>query len=271
MTKPIVIFHDQCRDGWCAAWIIAGCYRGAELVPGQYGHSPPDVTGRDVILADFSYPRAEMEAIAAKAKTLTVYDHHKTAEAALRDLPGAMVHFDLERSGAGVAWDFLHPTLPRPWLVDYVEDRDLWRHRLPDSEEVNAYIATLPFEYRDWDGANTLTWQEARGKGAVALAKTQQYVREVAKNARRIVFEGHEVPIVNAPQVDISELLASMLETSDTPFVMGWWQRADGLFAHSLRSKGDFDVSELAKRHGGGGHKNAAGFQAKAPVALEQP
>jgi nanoRNase/pAp phosphatase (c-di-AMP/oligoRNAs hydrolase) len=32
------------------------------------------------------------------------------------------------------------------------------------------------------------------------------------------------------------------------------------MFAYSLRSIGDFDVSELAKRYGGGGHKNSAGF-----------
>jgi nanoRNase/pAp phosphatase (c-di-AMP/oligoRNAs hydrolase) len=29
----------------------------------------------------------------------------------------------------------------------------------------------------------------------------------------------------------------------------------------SLRSVGDFDVSEIAKSFGGGGHKNAAGFK----------
>ena len=31
----------------------------------------------------------------------------------------------------------------------------------------------------------------------------------------------------------------------------------------SLRSRGDVDVEQLARRHGGGGHKNAAGFQAE--------
>ncbi|NIV11578.1 MAG: bifunctional oligoribonuclease/PAP phosphatase NrnA, partial [Aliifodinibius sp.] len=32
---------------------------------------------------------------------------------------------------------------------------------------------------------------------------------------------------------------------------------------YSLRSRGDFDVSALAERFGGGGHKNAAGFRVK--------
>ena len=89
-------------------------------------------------------------------------------------------------------------------------------------------------------------------------AKIANYIAEVRKNARRITFEGYDVPIVNAPQVDISELVHAM--TTGETFAMGWWQRADGLFSYSLRSVGDFDVSELAKRHGGGGHKNAAGF-----------
>ena len=47
-----------------------------------------------------------------------------------------------------------------------------------------------------------------------------------------------------------------------------WW-RGHGVFNYSLRSKGDFDVSELAKRHGGGGHKNAAGFQSPALLFFE--
>jgi phosphoesterase RecJ-like protein len=39
----------------------------------------------------------------------------------------------------------------------------------------------------------------------------------------------------------------------------------------SLRSRGEVDVEQLARRHGGGGHKNAAGFQAEGELgALRQ-
>lgn len=93
-------------------------------------------------------------------------------------------------------------------------------------------------------------------------------VREVAKNTRRVFFENWNVPIVNAPQVDISELL-DHLARNDT-FAMGWWQRGDGEFQYSLRSRGDFDVSELAKKYGGGGHKNAAGFEQKEMLKLRK-
>jgi phosphoesterase RecJ-like protein len=37
-------------------------------------------------------------------------------------------------------------------------------------------------------------------------------------------------------------------------------QRDDGSHKVSLRSRGDVDVEKIARHHGGGGHRNAAGF-----------
>ena len=82
----------------------------------------------------------------------------------------------------------------------------------------------------------------------------------MVEQARIIDFEGARVPIVNAPYINISELVGKLAETA--PFALGWFQRADGLYAYSLRSRGPdgVDVSEIAKKYGGGGHRNSAGF-----------
>ncbi|HEV8241384.1 MAG TPA: bifunctional oligoribonuclease/PAP phosphatase NrnA [Thermoanaerobaculia bacterium] len=40
----------------------------------------------------------------------------------------------------------------------------------------------------------------------------------------------------------------------------------DGKYKVSLRSRGDVDVEQVARRHGGGGHKNAAGFTSDAAL-----
>jgi len=37
-------------------------------------------------------------------------------------------------------------------------------------------------------------------------------------------------------------------------------KQSDTRWRYELRSIGDFDVGFVAKKHGGGGHKNAAGF-----------
>ena len=72
------------------------------------------------------------------------------------------------------------------------------------------------------------------------------------------------IPIVNICQVDCSEVLHELcVSYPSPPFSMYWFKRADGMYQYGLRSIGDFDVSTVAKLFGGGGHKNASGFQLK--------
>lgn len=265
MSNPLVIYHGGCRDGRAAAWCLWRRYPNAEFVGGVYGTPPPDVIGRDVIIVDFSYSRDVMEQIARDCASLLVLDHHKTAQAALTMLEvpsdkSVVVCFDMERSGAGMAWDYFFPGQPRPWLIDYVEDRDLWRHKLPNGPAVNAYISTLPYDFEVWDRESRGYLDKAVEYGYIVENKIRQYVAETAKSARRVVFEGHEVPCVNAPITDISELVGFL--SGGEVFAIGWHQGKDAVFRYSLRSRGDFDVSELAKKYGGGGHENSAGFSA---------
>lgn len=260
MKTRLVIFHASCMDGFGAAWSVWKKFGDAdtEYLPAKYGDAPPDVTDRDVVVVDFSYRRNIMLAMQQYAKSIVVLDHHKTAEADLKDLPFA--HFDMARSGAGMTWDHFHDYNSRPWLIDYVEDRDLWRFKLPQSKEVNALINTVPREsFEVWDKLSQMTVEEATQKGSGALAFLDSYVREMVSQARRLTFAGYEdVPVVNAPYVGISELVSALAE--GVPFAVGWFQREDGLYQYSLRSRGDFDVTEIAKRFGGGGHRQAAGF-----------
>lgn len=277
MKKPLVIYHGGCRDGFCAAWVVSRKLGDAEFFAGYYGQPPPDVDGRDVVIVDFSYQRPLMDEMSRRAKSLLVLDHHKTAEEAMRGADYCV--FDMNRSGAGMTWDHFFGG-ERPMVVDYTEDRDLWRFKLPHSREVNAYLSTLEFDFAAWTNAEENAVQDgfeahdrtitARNRGQWVIAKTEQYVREAAKNARTVTVDGHKVPIVNAPQVDISELLDFLVTEDKATFAIGWWQRRDGIFQYSLRSRGDFDVSELAKSKGGGGHKNAAGFQSSELLFMGQ-
>lgn len=264
-VRRLVIYHAGCIDGFTAAyaaWVRYG--DGAEFLPAAYGDAPPDVAGRDVLVVDFSYRRPVMLEMASKASSLLVLDHHKTAEAELAGLHFAI--FDMERSGAGLTWDTLNGT-GRPWLVDYVEDRDLWRFRLPDSKAVNAWIGAQRKEsFQEWAKFCALDLESVVAAGGAVLSFIDRYVHEVGENAIRVVFAGHSVPLVNAPHVCISELVGHL--AASEPFAMGWHQRSDGRFAYSLRSRGDIDVSEIAKKYGGGGHKGAAGFVCDEPLSL---
>jgi uncharacterized protein len=252
--KRKVLYHANCIDGFTAAWCAWKSYGdAAEYVPVQYNEAPPDVAGADVLIVDFSYPRETLLRMHGEARSLRVLDHHKTAEADLAGLDFCM--FDMNRSGAGLAWDELCNGRPRPLLVSYVEDRDLWRFVLPDSKPINAWIGSWEFDMVTWDAVVS----RLLGGGEAILRKDNRYVHSMAKEARFCELGRQIVPVVNAPYLNTSELVGHLAE-GGVPFAAGWFQRADGKYQYSLRSCGDFDVSALAKTFGGGGHKNAAGF-----------
>lgn len=266
--RPLVIYHANCMDGLVAAWAVKMALGEVETLAADYGDAPPDVRGRRVIIVDFSYPRETLEKMFIDAASLIVLDHHKTAAEALAGLPYAV--FDMTRSGASLAWDHFFLTAPRPWIIDYVEDRDLWRWALPHSKEINAYLSVIPKTMGMID-------RIARGKSAdlIALGETvllaqRVYLDETKRQARMGVLKGHTspfVPIVNAGRYCHSELIGELAEGH--PFAVGWCQLADGEFLYSLRSRdGGEDVSAIAKKLGGGGHRNAARFKSKSIAHL---
>lgn len=263
----IVIYHANCTDGFTAAWCAWLKYGdSAEYIPAQYGDKPPDVIGQDVLVLDFSYPRQVLVEMRAAARSLRVIDHHKTAQADLEGLD--FCTFDMTRSGAGLAWDVLHGGA-RPLLVDYVEDRDLWRWALQRSREVSAYIAIQPHTFEAWDDlccAVDAGAPDVADRGAVALRVVEQYVERRKGDVALAIVGGNTVPCVNTTFAH-SELIGELAKGH--PFAVGWFQRSDGQFIYSLRSRGDFDVSEVARAYGGGGHRAAAGFSV--PRMIHEP
>lgn len=268
MAQPHVIYHANCNDGFGAAWCAWRKFNVlAQYRPMHYGGTPPDVTGQHVYILDFSFPLAAMRDLQKQAASLLVIDHHKTAREDLAPLVAeGLAEFDMARSGATMAWRYFFPNAPRPWFLDYIEDRDLWRHALPRTRELNAVINLWPHDFTFWDAmyeANDM--ESAIEDGAAICRYIDYYVKSVSSQARLIDFAGYRnVPCVNAPGVAISELLHELARGST--FALGWFQRGDGKYQYSLRSVGDFDVSEVARQFGGGGHRNAAGFVTDARV-----
>lgn len=268
-NQGLVLYHGNCPDGFTAAWAVwRALGDSAEYREVNYGAPPPDdVHGRRVILVDFSYPRAVLDMIASRAARVEIYDHHKTAEADLKgwadEAPASRhVVFDMKRSGAGIAWDCFHHG-PRPPLVDYVEDRDLWLWQLAQSREVSEYLFSWPRDFQTWnDIAHELEHRlmEAIRQGLALLRAKRARVAKVCENVRWLHFGETLIPVVNAAW-DMSELGEYLTERfPGAPCGGYYFDRADQR-QWGFRSVGDFDVSALCKQYGGGGHKNAAGFQ----------
>ena len=76
MTRPLVIYHGGCRDGFCSAWVAhrALSARMPDFHSGYYGQPPPleQAAGRDVYVIDFTYPLDQMKQLAEVAQPETM-------------------------------------------------------------------------------------------------------------------------------------------------------------------------------------------------------
>jgi nanoRNase/pAp phosphatase (c-di-AMP/oligoRNAs hydrolase) len=258
----IIIYHANCYDGLTAAWIARQKIPGA-LVAAKYGDTPPNVKDRNVWILDFSYPRAVMEWMNSEAKSLTVLDHHKTAQENCKGL--GFCNFDMERSGCRMAWAHFFPDDQCPEWIKRVEDRDLWRFKYPDTKDVHAYIASIPMEINNWDAINETSIESMVVKGSAIRRYIETYIEKACQEVRQIITsDGHIVSVLNIPYQNASETASAMLELHpEAQFSMSYFQRKDGCWQYSLRSRSEFDVSAIAKSFGGGGHAQAAGFETK--------
>lgn len=266
--RPLVIAHAPCTDGFTAYWIADRALGGVDYHPAQYGNPPPDVFDRDVYVLDFSYPREVLEEMHWQARSITVLDHHKTAQADLEGLD--FCQFDMDRSGAMMAWDHFHPGEEAPWLVKCVQDRDLWRWELGRSREVNAYIRSWPFDLQTWDMMNHPRAFEDAARGGYSILRAERKLIDAHLTSDRVwtaTLEGVEFRVCNCSCGPlVSEVAGALAE--ETGAGAAYAVLGSDKVLWSLRARGDDapDVSVVARKFGGGGHRNAAGFNTSITV-----
>lgn len=307
--KPLLcIYHSPCADGFGAAWIVNRyCNQNdipVEFYPGVYQTPPPDVTDRHVLIVDFSYKMDVLAEMHLQARSLLVLDHHKTAKDDLSVLlpapsreemlarwrdevsyNSACAVFDMERSGAGITWDFFYPQQNRPQMIEHIEDRDLWRFRYAGSREINANLFSFPYDFKLWDKLMFLAARDLdnfRDQGAAIERKHHKDISELLEIVTRPMrIGGFVVPVANLPYTLTSDAGHALCERNaegkplpkDTansdinpmkfkhPFAGCCWDTPSGR-QFSLRSRDDgMDVGEIAKLYGGGGHVHASGFR----------
>lgn len=271
MIEPdICIYHASCQDGLAAAWAIRQRFPNVICIPAQYGDTPPPVLGKHVVIVDFSYPRDVLIALKAVTASLTVLDHHKSAMEDLQPLLDERIIdgvFDMEKSGARLAWEWAWGLgREAPWLISYVEDRDLWRFRLDGTYEIMAWLFSYPFDLDFMTEAakkleNPGPRLEIVREGGAILRSVEKSITELLDAATRsMVIGGRKVPVANVPYAWASQAGHVLAEGND--FAACYFDRTDGKRQFSLRSQHGFDVSAVARLYGGGGHAAAAGFTA---------
>ncbi len=187
----------------------------------------------------------------------------------------------MEKSGARLAFEHFvakdnsfHDLWPSQYLtfekfVNWVQDRDLRQFKLEYTREVNDYLFSLPsFTI---DTANI--WLDLfTGKSQVDIISAGMAIGQYREKQSKLALErafkakmfGEEIWLVNETGI-CSDIVGELANRGK--FGAAYYVTKDGKHTYSLRSTGDFDVSEAAKSiTGGGGHKNTAGCSSLIPL-----
>lgn len=277
----LIVTHGGCHDGFTAEWLLHQRWPDAHCHPGAYGEDITPLADRGIdagwlerdsvlVMADFSYQLPEMLRLAAAWDRIILLDHHASAIDRLDGKlpPNVECVFDVNRSGAGITADWLGFRPPRPGVVDYVEDRDLWRFALPASRDAIQYlIAATPHTYEEWTGldarltADVDDFQQCVDQGLLVAQYHNLIVDELVGCARPDIIGGHSVLVTPSPYLCGSDVAGRLAELSPSG-IGAYYRDLPDRVEYGLRSgENGPNVAEVAEALGGGGHPHASGFR----------
>ncbi|MEE2674485.1 MAG: hypothetical protein VX466_11860 [Myxococcota bacterium] len=270
--QHICFYHAGCPDGFGAAWSAWRAWQDTgRYIPRGHEHNIEASEYADAWVAyvDIAPSNDELIALADIAAQVTILDHHVSARDRYLSDTGVVnrvealgheIVFDMEHSGAVLAWNYFSEGAPTPELLRYVEDQDLWKWQLPDSAEVNAAIGAYPRRFDVWDELSRRPTAELVAEGRSIVRSNRVEVERMLQSAHRLLVDGKPVEAVNATY-GRSAIGHELAERKAYGVAWSCVYRINRDRVHAtLYSIGDVDVVSVAKIYGGGGHPNAAGF-----------
>ncbi|OGY59149.1 MAG: hypothetical protein A3B23_00525 [Candidatus Colwellbacteria bacterium RIFCSPLOWO2_01_FULL_48_10] len=261
--KIIIIYHKDCPDGFGGGWAAWKKFgHKAEYIGAKHGDPiAKNLAGRNVYIIDFSYSKLVIEKVLRDARSLAMIDHHVSARDVVKSVPDHL--YAINRSGAALAWQYFHPRKKIPKLLLHIEDVDLWKFKLPKTKEIICMLESQPYNFKVWDKiARDLENTKAAAKyiraGKAILDYKMSLVAEFVSKADKAVFSGYKALVVNAGVFN-SEIGNELIKLGAQVGIV--YSEQGGRRKVSLRSgNNNVDVSKMAQKFGGGGHRRAAGF-----------
>lgn len=280
----VVIAHANCPDGVVSAWCFTKCSKLGSIYyyfTAERDFSKdvrmPSLKNKNVYIVDYAYPRDTLEKINKEAKSIKVYDHHKTNLEELKDLPYCV--FDLDKCGAEITWNEIYKLenglvgdvhiIPRPWFFKHIRDRDLFEWKHQDSRAFGAALQRDGLRLHVIEKYAQMTpkqQQELFARGRTILACEKAMYEAAADRAEKVTIDGLPAYALNIPiwQTECGEELYNR-DPKIQIAIMYSYSIADDMWRFSMRAlkTSNVDLSVIAKRYGGGGHPTACGFTYK--------
>ncbi len=264
MKKIIVLYHSD-LDGFGAAWAAWKKFGGkADYTPIQYKGEkdvlPKGLKNKEIYLVDLCFDKNTMKRLLNENKKVVVIDHHIGRKDEIKISTDYL--FNVDNSAAVLSWKYFYPSKKIPRLLRAIEDMDIWKFKIPHTRELVASLNTYNLDFVKWnkianDFENTKKRKKYINEGRAIVKYQDNLIKKIVGYGEKAIFEGHQVFVVNSPILE-SELGNYVSKNKKTIGLI--WSRRNKLFKGSLRNSGEINLSDLAEKYGGGGHKSAAGF-----------
>ncbi len=291
---------DGFTAAWVTAKFLDEIEEVYELVPMEYNQASYDqlwdvaldMAAKNIYVVDFSLPNeliakftdSELNPYLQK---LTILDHHKTAferycptlvidEYSNATITGIKLFISLHNGMCGALLCFNHFSFllgegeSAPKLLRYVDDYDRWIYQYgDDTKYLNKYIRTLPMTIESWD--HLADQVEDKEQLALLLEVGKELQEKHDREVERLTATSWPIELAGVPGLavycdyeyasDVGHALAVKSNTYGCTIQILEDREVD---RYSLRSYtgSPVDVSLIAQAYGGGGHRNAAGFEA---------
>jgi uncharacterized protein len=265
----LCIYHND-ADG-CASAAVVRHAIGEDAVMHEISYGEPTpwkkiANVKHVVIVDFSLPLQDMKRVASD-RMLTWIDHHKSAMEEVNDEASHWSGLrDLNEAACVLTWKYFFPHKPVPRALVLIGDRDIWRQEEPDSGAFNEGLRqehTQPNNDQLWKPLLSdipSAVESLISKGLPLLdARIQAMRRFVSRYGFPVIFEGWRTLAVNQRgDGDLGQHIRDLGYDIGYCYIEG--SQGGKIVTFVTLFSGNVDVSEIARKYGGGGHQGAAGF-----------
>lgn len=275
----VTCFHHNDTDGRCAAAIVLTKYPKCELIEMDYKTPFPfDAVEKDekIFIVDFSLQvEGDFEKLHDITQDIVWIDHHVGAIELHKDMDDVLDGIrSTKDAGCVLTWEYLFPDTDVPMGVALIGDRDNWTFAL-GKDTVNEFFFGLEAydqnpKSKIWDDVLTSSdsfISKILEEGAVIIpykdAYAVDYLKAYGFNTK---FEGYNCVAVNMARTS-SDFFKSVHKDYDIFIAFCFTGDIWTVSLYSLT----VDVSKVAQKYKGNGHKGASGFQCdKLPFTKEK-
>jgi len=266
-------YHSADLDGHCSGALIKRKYPECEMIGIDYGNDFPwsSISKEEMVfMVDFSLqPFSDMRKLRGMCNLIWI-DHHVSAIKDSKEGSDSS-WCGLVHTGTGacaLVWKYLYSSEPLPTFVQLLAEYDVWNHS--DSRTMlfqygmRLISDTLPNNQGFWEalfdheyvaqivdnGATVLEYQQIENR---------KYIQAIGFEC---MFDGFRCIAVNRGLTN-SKLFDSVWDPKKYDIMLTFYMISPekGWIVSLYTDKPEIDVSVIAKKHGGGGHKGASGFQ----------